>query len=108
MDEDRAIVILVDSSVWIAYLRGLESRATRKLELAFDHERILVGDVILLGFFRAPVARRTLARSSEVLRRFEIVSLLGAELAVRAARNYRKLRAMGMVRKTPDVIIGTY
>ena len=41
-------MILVDSSVWIAQLRGLRSAATAKLEAAVAREPILVGDLILL------------------------------------------------------------
>jgi hypothetical protein len=43
------------------------------------------------------------------LRRFEIVSIVTADLAVRAAANYRILRGKGVtVRKTIDVLIGTF
>ena len=35
--------------------------------------------------------------------------LLGADLAPRAARNYRKLRELGItIRKAADIIIGTF
>jgi predicted nucleic acid-binding protein len=102
-------VILVDSSVWIAHLRGLHSPATAKLEAAAAREPILVGDLILLKVLQGA---RDEAHASEIehgLRRFEIVPLLDGYLAPRAARNYRTLRAMGLtVRKTPDVIIGTF
>jgi hypothetical protein len=37
------------------------------------------------------------------------VQLLDAELAPHAARNYRKLRELGItIRKTADLIIGTF
>jgi len=37
------------------------------------------------------------------------VSLLDADLATSAARNYRKLRQLGItIRKTADLIIGTF
>ena len=43
------------------------------------------------------------------MRRFTVVPLLDGDLAPRAARNYRKLRALGVtVRKTSDIIIGTF
>jgi predicted nucleic acid-binding protein len=50
------------------------------------------------------------AREVEVLlRRFEIVPMVGAALAVAAARNFRSLRRRGItVRKTIDVLIGTW
>ncbi len=104
-----AIMIVVDSSVWIAQLRGLHSPATAKLEAAVAREPILVGDLILLEILQGA---RDDAHASEIergLRRFEIVPLLDAHLAPRAARNYRRLRAMGItVRKTADIIIGTF
>ncbi len=102
-------MILVDSSVWIAQLRGLRSAATAKLEAAVAREPILVGDLILLEVLQGA---RDEAHAGEIerwLRRFEIVSLLDAHLASCAARNDRTLRAMGItVRKTADVIIGTF
>jgi predicted nucleic acid-binding protein len=49
------------------------------------------------------------ARIERSLRRFDVVPLLDADLAPRAARNYRKLRDLGVtVRKTADIIIGTF
>lgn len=43
------------------------------------------------------------------LRQYAIVPLLNADLAPRAARNYRKLRELGItIRKTADIIIGTF
>ena len=49
------------------------------------------------------------ARIERALRSFEIVSLLGDDLASKAARNYRKLRGLGItIRKTAGLIIGTY
>ena len=102
-------MILVDSSVWIAQLRGLRSAATAKLEAAVGHEPVLVGDLILLEVLQGA---RDEAHAGEIerwLRRFEIVSLLDDRLAPRAARNYRTLRAIGItVRKTADLIIGTF
>jgi predicted nucleic acid-binding protein len=49
------------------------------------------------------------ARLGRELGDFEIVPMLGEVLAAQVARNYRALRAAGItVRKTPDLIIGTY
>ncbi len=43
------------------------------------------------------------------MREYTVVPLLDADLAPRAARNYRKLRDLGItVRKTADIIIGTF
>jgi hypothetical protein len=55
-------------------------------------------------------ARRDGAATVErLLREFVVVRMLDDGLAVRAARNYRTLRARGVtVRKTIDMVIGTY
>jgi predicted nucleic acid-binding protein len=102
-------VILVDSSVWIAHLRGSLTPATAKLEAAVTFEPILVGDLILLEILQGARDEPHAARIERGLRRFQIVPLLDADLAPRAARNYRRLRDMGItIRKTNDIIIGTF
>jgi predicted nucleic acid-binding protein len=43
------------------------------------------------------------------MREFEVVPLVDAELAVKAAANYRFLRRRGItIRKTIDLLIGTF
>lgn len=102
-------MILVDSSVWIAHLRGSLTPATAKLEAAVNFEPILVGDLILLEILQGARDEPHAARIERGLRRFQIVPLLDADLAPRAARNYRRLRDMGItIRKTNDIIIGTF
>ena len=102
-------MILVDSSVWIAHLRGSSTAATAKLEAAAGREPILVGDLILLEVLQGARDETHASQLERGLRRFDIVPLLGPDLAPCAARNYRKLRDMGItVRKTVDVIIGTF
>jgi predicted nucleic acid-binding protein len=101
--------MLVDSSVWIAHLRGWLTPATAKLEVAVSREPILVGDLILLEVLQGARDELHAARIERGLRRFEVVPLLDADLAPRAARNYRRLRDMGItIRKTNDIIIGTF
>jgi predicted nucleic acid-binding protein len=101
--------MLVDSSVWIAHLRGGSTPGTAKLEAAASREPILVGDLILLEVLQGARDELHAARIERGLRRFEIVPLLDADLAPRAARNTRRLRDMGItIRKTNDIIIGTF
>jgi hypothetical protein len=102
-------VILVDSSVWIAQLRGSWTVATAKLEAAAGREPILVGDLILLEVLQGARDEAHATRIERGLRRFDVVALLDAGLAPRAARNYRKLRDLGVtIRKTADILIGTF
>ena len=102
-------MILVDSSVWIAHLRGHRTPATAKLEEAVTREPLLVGDLILLEILQGARDDAHAMRMERALRQFAIVTLLDADLAPRAARNYRRLRELGVtIRKTADIIIGTF
>ena len=70
---------------------------------------LLVGDLILcevLRGVRLEVAARQIEAAMQV---FEIVPLCDPDLAIKAAANYRYLRARGItIRKTIDLIIGTF
>jgi predicted nucleic acid-binding protein len=102
-------VILVDSSVWIAQLRGNTTPATIKLEAAVAREPVLIGDLILLEVLQGARNEAHAARIERALRQYAIVPLLSADLASQAARNFRTLRELGItVRKTADIIIGTF
>ena len=46
---------------------------------------------------------------SSALLDYPVVSLLDPDLALRAATNHRRLRALGVtIRKTADLVIGTF
>ncbi len=102
-------MILVDSSVWIDHLQARATPHTMKLESLAASEPLLVGDLILLEVLQGARNEAQAMRIERALRQYAIVQLLDTELAGKAARNYRRLREMGItVRKTADVIIGTY
>jgi predicted nucleic acid-binding protein len=102
-------MILVDSSVWIAQLRGLSTPAVAKLEAAMVSSPIIVGDLILVEVLQGARDDYHAARIERGLRQFDLVALLDPDLAPYVARNYRRLRDMGItIRKTNDVIIGTF
>jgi predicted nucleic acid-binding protein len=102
-------VILVDSSVWIAQLKGHATPATAKLEAAAAREPLLVGDLIMLEILQGARDEGHAARIERALRRYVVVPLLDTDLAAKAARNYRTLRDFGItVRKTADIVIGTF
>jgi predicted nucleic acid-binding protein len=102
-------VILVDSSVWIDLLNNVVTEPVRRLRALIPTTPLLMGDLILcevLQGFRIEAQARLVERS---LSRFEAVSLIDPGLAVKAATNYRFLRRRGItIRKTIDLIIGTY
>jgi len=41
-------MILVDTSVWIDYFKGIETQETNFLDLVLSHEDAAIGDLILL------------------------------------------------------------
>jgi predicted nucleic acid-binding protein len=102
-------VILVDSSVWIDHLNDAATEAVRRLRELIPSRPLLVGDLILCEVLQGLRSEREARLVERALRRFAIVSLLDPDLAVKAAANYRSLRAKGItIRKTVDLIIGTF
>lgn len=102
-------MILVDSSVWIAHLRGHRTEATAKLQAEAGRQTLLIGDLILLEVLQGARTEVHAARIERGLRRYSVVPLLDPDLAASAARNYRMLLGMGItIRKMADLIIGTY
>jgi predicted nucleic acid-binding protein len=104
-----AAVIVVDSSVWIAYFRGTDTRPMRKLASLDLDVGVLVGDLVLLEVLQGARDAADARRMHDDLCQFEMVSMLSVALAAKAAEHYRLLRSLGItIRKTPDLIIGTY
>ena len=102
-------MILADSSVWIAHLRGHRTPATATLAAAIRDDELLVGDVILLEILQGARDEVQARRLERALLDYPLVSLLDPDLALRAATNYRRLRALGVtIRKTVDLVIGTF
>jgi predicted nucleic acid-binding protein len=102
-------MILIDSTVWIAQLRGEQTTATAKLEAVAAREPLLLGDLILLEILQGARDGAHARLIERGLRQYTMVQLLNRDMALRAARNYRRLRELGItIRKTADIIIGTY
>ena len=102
-------MIIADSSVWIAALRGILMPETARLKILSAGSEIIMGDIILLEVLRGAQSDRHAANIQKRLARYTVVPLLSPEIAVKAASNYRKLRSKGItIRKTADLIIGTY
>ena len=102
-------MILVDSSVWIAYFNGKINPQTDWLHSALGREIIIVGDLILMEVLQGFRSDRDFHKARELLSNFRFMEMLGQELAVKSAANYRLLRKKGVtVLKTIDVIIGTF
>ena len=102
-------MILVDSSVWIGYFNGKINPQTEWLDAALGKEIIIVGDIILAEVLQGFKSDCDFNKAKELLLNFQFMEMLGQELAIKSAENYRFLRRKGVtVRKTIDVIIGTF
>jgi predicted nucleic acid-binding protein len=101
-------MIVVDSSVWIDWFKRLDTPQTIKLQTVPPRD-IVVGDIVLLEVLRGARDDRQALGIEADLSRFSMARMLDIELAAHAASNYRRLRSLGItVRKTPDLIIGTF
>ena len=101
--------LVVDSSVWIDYFNGQKSAETDALDAALSVEEILIGDLILAEVLQGFRKESDFHMAQELLNHFSTVSMLGPDMAIKSAANYRKLRQQGItVRKTIDVMIATY
>lgn len=102
-------MIVVDTSVWIDFLKGRNSRQVQRLLAALGSEDIIVGDLMLCEILQGLESERAASEVETLLRNFEIVPMAGEAIAVAAARNYRSLRGRGItIRKTIDLLIGTW
>lgn len=101
-------MILVDTSVWIDYLRGIATPQADRLDGLLGVVPIAIGDLILTEVLQGCSTDREFDGVRRSLEALTILTLGGKEVAVQAARNYRRLRVLGVtVRKTIDAVIAT-
>ena len=101
-------MILVDSSVWVDYFRGVDTAEADKLDTLLGVEQVMTGDLILMEVLQGFIGEREVNQGRKLLASLPIIPLVGEEIAVQAARNFRKLRTRGItIRKTIDTLIAT-
>ncbi|WP_428419918.1 type II toxin-antitoxin system VapC family toxin [Methylibium sp.] len=101
-------MILVDSSVWIDFFRNKPTAQAEWLDRNLGAEGLVVGDLILAEVLQGFKDDRGFNEAKRVLGQLEQVEVAGFDVTVEAARNYRKLRSLGVtVRGTVDVLIAT-
>jgi len=101
-------MILVDSSVWIDFLRGRPTSQAVKLKTILGTQRIGVGDLIMAEVLQGCLDHREFSDTLRLMSRLDLITIAGHEVAVEAARNYIRLRGFGVtVRKTIDSLIAT-
>jgi|SRR6266853_1405752 predicted nucleic acid-binding protein len=102
-------MVIVDTTVWIDYLRGLGNKETDYFDRELGRQRFGLTDLILCETLQGIGAEKAFTRVLRGLHKFEIFETGGEELAIEAARNFRSLRQRGRtVRKTIDCLIATF
>ncbi|MBX7258074.1 MAG: PIN domain nuclease [Candidatus Hydrogenedentes bacterium] len=102
-------MVIVDTSAWVEYLNDGDPLVVEKVDHYLDQDLVAMGDLIyceIMQGIRLDHQRREISSLLLALPQHEMV---GFHIAERSAANYRLLRSRGItVRKTIDVLIGTY
>jgi predicted nucleic acid-binding protein len=101
-------MILVDSSVWIDYFRGVSSWQAERLHDLLGDPELSIGDLILTEVMQGFSRQSQIDYALDHFDALRFVIIGGRTVALQAASNYRFLRAQGItIRKTIDTLIAT-
>ena len=102
-------MVIVDTTVWVDYLRGTDTPNTAWLDREIERRRLGLTDLILCEVLQGLSDERTALAIRRELLKFEVFAMGGFDLATSAALNYRTLRARGFtIRRMLDCLIATF
>jgi predicted nucleic acid-binding protein len=102
-------MVIVDTTVWIDYFRGVENTQSLWLDAQAQSKRLGLTDLILSEVLQGIRDDQEFLKVQAELLRFEVFAPGGVALAVRAAENFRKLRGKGFtIRRIADCWIATF
>ena len=102
-------MVIVDTTVWIDYLRGTENPETAWLDRELARQRLGLTDLILCEILQGIRGGVRFAEVRDELLAFQVFETGSKSLAIAAALNYRALREQGhTVRRTIDCLIATF
>ena len=102
-------MIIVDTTVWVDYLRGTRTPYVDWLDDQLTSERLGLTDLILCEVLQGITTDSQFDAVQEQLLELEVFETGSVRVAVEAALNYRRLRVAGRtVRKTIDSLIATF
>ncbi len=102
-------MIIVDSSVWIDYFSGADNKQTNTLDNILGLKPVAIGDLILTEVLQGFRHDKDYKTAKALFEDVTIFDMLGKEMALKSANNFRNLRKKGItIRKTADVIIATF
>ena len=102
-------MLLIDSSVWINYFNDKSTWQTEILDQVLQQIPLFTADLILTEVLQGFRTEKDYQKAKEIMSILPCKNMGGCKIAIQSAENYRKLRKIGItVRKTIDVIIGTF
>ena len=102
-------LVIVDTTVWIDYLRGTENPETVWLDGALTRQRLGLIDLVLCEVLQGIRDPNMFIKVRDELLTFHLFQTGGKDLAITSALNYRKLSDRGYtVRRTIDCLIASF
>ena len=102
-------MILVDSSVWIDYFNGVDNKQTDLLHGTLGIRPVAIGDLILTEVLQGFRADNDYKNAKLLFDDLVFFDLVGKDMAIKSAENFRTLRKKGItIRKPTDVIIASF
>jgi len=102
-------MVFVDTTVWIDYVRGIETSYTNALDYELLHNQVVTGDLIITEFLQGFRNDTDFEVAKKIMDSLIYCDMLGKDIALKSAINFRFLRKNGItIRKTADIIIGTF
>ncbi len=78
--------VLVDSSVWIDYFRGIQTPETDRLDALLGKEPVATGDLILAEVLQGFASLRDFNQVGKLLTSLPLIELVGADMPFRPPR----------------------
>ena len=102
-------MVFVDTTIWIDYVNGLETPHTNALDYELHQNQVITGDLIITEFLQGFRNDKDFEAAKEIVDSLIYCDMLGKDMALKSAINFRFLRKKGItIRKTADIIIGTF
>ncbi|MCU7837734.1 MAG: PIN domain nuclease [gamma proteobacterium symbiont of Taylorina sp.] len=102
-------MMLVDTSIWINYFNGIESKETDLLDISLIDGSVIIGDIIVMEILQGFRSDKDYNKAKKSLSTLEQYEMFGNNMVFKCANNYRALKKRGItIRKTADVIIASF
>lgn len=100
---------MVDTSIWIDYFNGIDSKATNTLDMALVDGTVAIGDIIMMEILQGFRSDKDYNKAKKSLATLEQYEMFGQGMAIKCADNFRALRKRGItIRKTADIMIASF